>query len=507
MPNVCSRGSRSGRQRPHACVGVLRALLLAPLASLRSDWLLKRAVEVSECSEHLREVLAGDHIGKPPYLFAAAEAEWTRSGQVEMPLSAALLHAAAYSSGCNDSAEPLGLYLVRQAFANNGCFRRHHERLRAGQRAVAILASETLNGAEELYQKIGRIDRLRGAFLRSVIRRQLAGVGADGGSGCAHLLSQDDLDADDRHDGPTDDGSAPPEVELPRVVLCKRPLHDGSLPRTDVERFRQSYNWLSEPLPFAAIDVDADAFERDMLAEFPWMTALIRLEAMDIRRARVAGRRETVLRPRLVYGPPGCGKTAYVRRRSAWLAMPLVIQRAGSDDRSLSGTSAGWGSANPSLPVRMLREHRVANPAIAVDEIDKVDSSERKNGNIMDALLPFLEKENSRAYHDECLSATVDLSYVSWTLLANNVGGIHAPLIDRMQVIEVNRPAADHVPALVHRIARDLAAEWEVPPALMQVPHEAMPLLIRHFSRCGGSIRSLKRAVETVVTVADPLPN
>ena len=113
-----------------------------------------------------------------------------------------------------------------------------------------------------------------------------------------------------------------------------------------------------------------------------------------------------------------------------------------------------------------LAEHRVANPLILVDEVDKV-SEGNYNGDPIAALLPAMERETARRYHDSYLLGDLDLSHISWILTANDAGKLSSPLLDRVRLVKVKRPSVFDLPSIVRGILEETGRERGLPEELL----------------------------------------
>lgn len=192
------------------------------------------------------------------------------------------------------------------------------------------------------------------------------------------------------------------------------------------------------------------------------------------------------LPPLLLVGPPGIGKTRFVRRLSEALGVPFVWKglAGASDNRTLAGTSRGWSSAEPSWPVTQLVQLGVANPILLVDEIEKAGGS-TSNGRAHDTMLALLERGTARRYDDDCLGGPIDLSAISWILTANDVSGLPTPLRSRLAVVECGPPLVHQVTALIAGLLLDVAEEYGLPdPRLLPaIPCELLEELRADYAR------------------------
>jgi len=259
----------------------------------------------------------------------------------------------------------------------------------------------------------------------------------------------------------------------------------------------EAARWRVLESPIALTKIPAPTVvEQALAAEFPWMRPAIDRLVSDLELSRSTGARAMRLRPLLLVGPPGIGKSRFGRRLAEAFGVPFTMVVAGGsgDNRSLAGTSRGWATAEPSRVLAVMVEHKVANPIVMVDEIDKTGLS-RQNGRLVDTLLGLIERETAARFHDECLATACDLSWVSWILTANDLATVPAPLLDRVSIVEVQRPAPEHFPAILGGTLDDLAAEWRAERwALPELEPETVEVLAAAFA-AGHSIRRIRSAV------------
>lgn len=146
------------------------------------------------------------------------------------------------------------------------------------------------------------------------------------------------------------------------------------------------------------------------------------------------------LRPMLLVGAPGMGKTAYSRCLAELLSVPFhEIQFASTTAGFvLSGTSPMWSNAKAGKVFDAVVNGRVANPVILLDEIDKMmtDPRYRPDG----PLYSLLERDSATLFVDEYAGFPIDASYISWVATANEAHAIPEPILSRLDVFEVPEP-------------------------------------------------------------------
>lgn len=274
----------------------------------------------------------------------------------------------------------------------------------------------------------------------------------------------------------------------------------------DDKMFVDTWQPLTDPLPLRSAP-PLGILRTVLGAEFPWAEEAVEAVIGDLALQARLGQTWARFRPLLLLGPPGCGKTRFARRIGQILDVGYgEMSAAGSsDNRMLAGTARGWSNAMPGFVAQVIWRCRSANPVVVVDEIDKTRADGR-NGDVRQTLLGLLEPTTARAWLDEGLATTIDLSGVSWLLTANALEPLRGPLLNRLRVVRVPLPTVDHLDAILLGIRSDLAAQFDVRAEDVPAPPEEAVGRLRRACRQGFSLRRIRAAYEGALSQSPNLP-
>jgi uncharacterized protein (DUF2267 family) len=253
---------------------------------------------------------------------------------------------------------------------------------------------------------------------------------------------------------------------------------------------------INAPLPLVEVP-PLHEIRNALVFEFPYAVS-----AIDFALADLVGRVTIRLRPLLLVGDPGGGKSRFARRLGETLGVSVWREDASRADGAVfGGTDRRWYSAEPCHAFLAIAQGKIGNPLVLIDEIEKA-ATRGDYGRLWDCLLGFLEPETNVRYPDPALQTNLDLSQVSYVATANSLDPLPNPIRDRFRVVMFPKPTADDLDALLPAVVADLARErgldqsW-IPP-LDGIERAAVA---QHWH--GGSVRRLRRIVEAILRERD----
>ena len=272
--------------------------------------------------------------------------------------------------------------------------------------------------------------------------------------------------------------------------LAKMPggAHEGTVVRgyidTCLELPWNNYTKVSADIKRAAKILDRDIYGMNKVKERILEMLSVYALAPDIKGQIIC-----------LAGPPGVGKTSIGKTVAECMGRKFARISLGGvhDEAEIRGHRKTYIGAMPGKIIDAVRRAGSGNPLILLDEVDKLGSDYK--GDPSSALLEVLDPEQNGTFTDNFIEIPYDLSHTVFIATANDLSTVPAPLLDRMEVIEIpSYTREEKLNIAKYHLVRKQEQRHGLNGRTFKITDDAIYSLIDFYTREAG-VRRLERTI------------
>ncbi|WP_210725162.1 endopeptidase La [Mycoplasma todarodis] len=195
-------------------------------------------------------------------------------------------------------------------------------------------------------------------------------------------------------------------------------------------------------------------------------------------------------------GPPGVGKTSLARSIAETIDREFIKVSLGGvrDEAEIRGHRRTYVGSMPGKLIQAINKAKTSNPVILLDEIDKMASDYK--GDPTSAMLEVLDPEQNKKFQDHYLELEYDLSKVMFIATANYYENIPAPLLDRVEIIDLSSyTMKEKVMIAKNHLIPQVIKENGLTKSQFKMTDKIIEKVAKHYTLEAG-VRGLKRAFD-----------